>query len=47
MKFGRKRKLDPAKLAHARKQIEAGERYEDVAGLFEVNRSTLYRALAT
>jgi DNA invertase Pin-like site-specific DNA recombinase len=45
VKFGRKRKLQPAQIAHARKQIEQGQRQEDVAALFGVNRSTLYRAL--
>jgi DNA invertase Pin-like site-specific DNA recombinase len=45
VKFGRKRKLQPAQVAHARKQIEKGQRQEDVAALFNVNRSTLYRAL--
>jgi DNA invertase Pin-like site-specific DNA recombinase len=45
VKFGRKRKLQPAQIAHARKQIEQGQRHEDVAALFNVNRSTLYRAL--
>jgi len=45
VKFGRKRKLQPAQVAHARKQIEQGQRQEDVAALFNVNRSTLYRAL--
>jgi hypothetical protein len=34
-----------SKRAHARKQIEQGQRHEDVAALFNVNRSTLYRAL--
>ena len=46
VKFGRKRKLQPAQIAHAQKQIEKGQRQEDVAALFNVNRSTLYRALA-
>ena len=46
VKFGRKRKLQPAQIAHARKQIDQGQRQEDVAALFNVNRSTLYRALA-
>jgi DNA invertase Pin-like site-specific DNA recombinase len=46
VKFGRKRKLQPGQIAHARKQIDQGQRQEDVAALFNVNRSTLYRALA-
>jgi DNA invertase Pin-like site-specific DNA recombinase len=45
VKFGRKRKLQPTQVAHARKQIEQGQRHEEVAALFNVNRSTLYRAL--
>jgi DNA invertase Pin-like site-specific DNA recombinase len=47
VKFGRKPKLKPAQIAHARKQIEKGQRQEDVAALFNINRSTLYRALAS
>ena len=46
VKFGRKRKLTPQQITHARKQIEAGERREDVAALLNVDRTTLYRALA-
>ena len=45
VKFGRKRKLQPAQVAHARKQIDQGQSHGDVAALFNVNRSTLYRAL--
>src|SRR5215469_10431437 len=45
VKFGRKRKLQPAQVVHVRKQIEQGQRQEDVAALFGVNRSTLHRAL--
>jgi hypothetical protein len=33
VKFGRKKKLGPAQTTKARKQIEAGERVEDVAAL--------------
>jgi DNA invertase Pin-like site-specific DNA recombinase len=47
VKFGRKPKLTPEQIAHARKQIEAGQRREDLADLFKVNRTTLYRALVT
>jgi len=46
VKFGRKPKLTEAQIAHARKQIDAGQRREDVAALFKVDRTTLYRALA-
>jgi len=45
VKFGRKPKLSPAQVAKARKLIEHGERVEDVAALWNVDRSTLYRAL--
>ena|ERR1017187_598407 len=46
VKFGRKKKLSPAQVANARKLIDAGERVEDVAALWNVGRTTLYRALA-
>jgi len=46
MKFGRKRKLIPQQVTHARKLIEDGRRCEDVAALLNVDRTTLYRALA-
>jgi DNA invertase Pin-like site-specific DNA recombinase len=45
VQFGRKPKLTPQQISHARKQIEQGQRQEDVAALFGVNRSTLYWAL--
>jgi DNA invertase Pin-like site-specific DNA recombinase len=45
VKFGRKPKLSPAQVRHARKQIEQGERVQDVAALLNVGRMTLYRAL--
>ena len=45
VKFGRKRKLTPQQITHARKQIDTGERREDVAALLNVDRTTLYRAL--
>jgi DNA invertase Pin-like site-specific DNA recombinase len=48
VKSGRKRKLTPEQIAHARELIAAGKHgRNDVAALFSVNRSTLYRALAT
>ena len=46
VKFGRKRKLTPQQIAHARKLIDRGERREDVAALLNVARTTLYRTLA-
>jgi DNA invertase Pin-like site-specific DNA recombinase len=45
VKFGRKKKLSPAQIAKARKLIDHGERVEDVATLYNVGRTTLYRAL--
>lgn len=45
VKFGRKPKLSPEQIAHAREQIDKGKRREDVAALLNVNRTTLYRAL--
>jgi Enterobacteriaceae phage serine recombinase len=44
--FGRKKKLTPAQIVKARRLIEAGERVEDVATLWNVGRTTLYRSLA-
>ena len=46
VKFGRKRKLKPQQINHARKLIDGGQRREDVAALLNVDRTTLYRALA-
>jgi DNA invertase Pin-like site-specific DNA recombinase len=46
VKFGRKPKLTPAQITKARKLIEHGERVEDVAALWNVGRTTPYRALA-
>ena len=45
VKFGRKPKLTPAQIKHARQQIESGKRGQDVAALLNVDRTTLYRAL--
>lgn len=45
VKFGRKPKLSPAQIAHARQQIEHGQRVRDVAALLNVDRVTLWRAL--
>ncbi len=47
VQFGRKKKLTPAQIAKARKLIDAGERVEDVAALWNVGRTTLYRALTS
>lgn len=46
VKFGRKKKLNPVQINKARKLIDAGERVEDVAALWNVGRTTLYRALS-
>jgi DNA invertase Pin-like site-specific DNA recombinase len=47
VKFGRKRKPTPEQIDHARKLIDYdGESCQHVAALFNVNRTTLYRALA-
>ena len=46
VKFGRKPKLSPNQIEHAREQIDKGKRREDVAALLNVDRTTLYRALA-
>jgi DNA invertase Pin-like site-specific DNA recombinase len=46
VKFGRKVKLTPEQIAHARKLIDKGEARQYVADLLNVGRSTLYRALA-
>jgi DNA invertase Pin-like site-specific DNA recombinase len=45
--FGRKPKLTPQQITHARKLIDAGERREDVATLLNVDRTTLYRRLTS
>jgi DNA invertase Pin-like site-specific DNA recombinase len=38
--------MSPQQIAHARKLIESGEDRQNVADLFKVNRTTLYRVLA-
>lgn len=45
VKFGRKRKLTPQQVSHARKLVEGGEAVPDVARLFSVDRATMYREL--
>ena len=47
VKFGRKPKMTPQQIAHARKLIDQGEDRQKVATLFKVGRKTLYRALAS
>jgi len=46
VKFGRKPKLTRQQIDHARKLIDEGERRVDVAALLNVDRATLYSALA-
>ena len=46
VKFGRKRKLTPQQIEHARKLIDGDESLHDVAASYHVSRATLYRALA-
>jgi DNA invertase Pin-like site-specific DNA recombinase len=46
VRFGRKVKLTPEQIDHARKLIDKGEARQYVADLLNVSRSTLYRALA-
>jgi DNA invertase Pin-like site-specific DNA recombinase len=46
VKFGRKLKLTPQQIDHARKLIHGGEDRQKVAALFKVGRKTLFRALA-
>ena len=41
VKFGRKPKLSPPQIAKARKPINHGERVQDVAAVWNVNRATL------
>jgi DNA invertase Pin-like site-specific DNA recombinase len=45
VKFGRKPKLTPQQINHARKLTDEGQRREDVAPLLNVDRTTLYREL--
>src|ERR1700691_5740036 len=45
VKFGRKVKLTPEQIDHARKLIDKGEARQYVADLLSMGRSTLYRAL--
>ena len=45
VRFGRRPKLSPPQVAHARQLIDSGQRVQDVASLLSVGRVTLYRAL--
>jgi DNA invertase Pin-like site-specific DNA recombinase len=45
VKFGRKRKLTPQQIEHARKLIAQGEGPQSVAAILRVSRATVYRAL--
>jgi helix-turn-helix resolvase-like protein len=45
MKFGRKVKLTPEQIDHARKRIDKGEARQYVADLLNEGRSTLSQAL--
>lgn len=45
VKFGRKPKLSPEQVEHARDQIERGKTAQEVAALLRVGRTTLWRAL--
>jgi DNA invertase Pin-like site-specific DNA recombinase len=45
VKFGRRPKLSPEQIEHARDQIERGKTAQEVAALLRVGRATLWRAL--
>ena len=45
VKFGRKVKLTPDRLAHARKLIDQGKTPTEAAKIIGVGRATIYRAL--
>lgn len=46
VKFGRKPKMTPQQVKHARALRAQGERPQTIADLFKVSRPTVYRALA-
>ena len=46
VKFGRKPKLTPPPLKHARQQIDQGKTVQEAAALLNVHWTTLYHALA-
>jgi IS30 family transposase len=43
VKFGRKQKLTPAKLAHAKRLLKENKPVPDIAALLDVSPSTIYR----
>ena len=45
VKIGRKTKLTPDRMAHARKMIERGTTATDAAKIIGIGRATFYRAL--
>ena len=45
VKFGRKPKLTPQQIEHARTLINQGQTPQSVAAILRVSRATLYRAL--
>jgi DNA invertase Pin-like site-specific DNA recombinase len=45
VQFGRKPKLSPEQINHAREQIEGGKGVQEVADLLNVGRVTLWRNL--
>jgi DNA invertase Pin-like site-specific DNA recombinase len=45
VRVGPKMKLTPERIAHAKALIQEGESRLDIANLFGVSRSTLYRTL--
>jgi Enterobacteriaceae phage serine recombinase len=47
VKFGRKRKMTPQQIEHARKLIDSDESPDAVAASYHVSRATLYRRLAS
>jgi DNA invertase Pin-like site-specific DNA recombinase len=47
VKFARRPKLTAPQITHARKLINTGEPRADMAALFSVDCSTLYRTLST
>jgi DNA invertase Pin-like site-specific DNA recombinase len=47
VKFGRKPRITPEQIDHARKLIDKGEARQYVADILNVGRSTPYRALAS
>lgn len=46
VRFGPKPSLTPEQIAHGRKLQEEGQAVSQIAGLFQVHRAIVYRALA-